>query len=292
MRAKNQAITIREVDWRSFEKYLEAIGLSPRRRYDLVMYARRYYWLLRASRSEALRALASVSPHVAVKVLAALRRLSEFLEAEDDWLPKARWLRRRLRRRLEEALPGTGLPKYLRVGAGFVESLLGVASLLPGQYRLFAVFLLSTGLRVSHALHAWRHYSELLVERWGIPHLVLNIDGGKRAWIALLTPELYDQLPRRARLGMSYTRLRRHWRHACTRLGIDHRVYKLYDLRTAHATLLLEKGAPAWYIDMLQGRTNAKILMQHYNAAEMRKLYNQWFLPALREPVRKLLENP
>ena len=236
--------------------------------------------------------LASVSPNVAVKVLAALRRLSEFLEAEEEWLPRARWLRRRLRRRLGEALPGSGLPKYLRVDAGYVERLLEAARLLPGQYRLFAAFMLATGLRVSHALHAWRRYSELLVERWGVPHLVLNIGGGKRAWIALLTPDLHRQLPRRARLGMSYTRLRRHWRVACARLGVDHREYRLYDLRTAHATLLLEKGAPTWYIDMLQGRASAKVLMQHYNAAEMQKLYNQWFLPALREPVRQLLEEP
>ena len=79
-------------------------------------------------------------------------------------------------------------------------------------------------------------------------------------------------------------------RTACARLDLDHRQYRLYDLRTAHATLLLEKGAPAWYIDMLQGRASAKLLMQHYNAAEMKKLYNQWFLPALREPVMRLLE--
>ena len=89
---------------------------------------------------------------------------------------------------------------------------------------------------------------------------------------------------------MSYTRLRIHWRAACTRLGIDHREYRLYDLRTAHATLLLEEGAPTWYIDMLQGRASAKVLMQHYNAAEMQKLYNQWYLPALRGHVKRLLE--
>ncbi len=283
---------VEHIDWEGFEEYLEAIGLSPRRRYDLVMYARRYYWLLWAAEREALRVLTSVSPNVAAKALAALRRLSEFLETEDEWLPRARWLRRRLRRRLGEALPGRGLPKYLRVDTGFVERLLEAAGLLPGQYRLFAAFMLSTGLRVSHALHAWRHYGELLVERWGVPHLVLNMGGGKRAWIALLTPELSERLPGRARLGMSYTRLRHHWRRACQRLGVDHRVYRLYDLRTAHATLLLEKGAPAWYIDMLQGRASAKLLLQHYNAAEMQKLYTQWFLPALQEPVRRLLEEP
>ena len=177
-----------------------------------MMYARRFYWLLWAGRGEALRVLASVSPNVAAKALAALRRLSEFLEVEEEWLPRARWLRRRLRRRLEGVLPGSGLPKYLRVDTGFVERLLEAASLLPGRYRLFAGFMLSTGLRVSHALYAWRRYGELLVERWGVPHLVLNMGSGKRAWIALLTPELSERLPRRARLGMSYTGLRMRWR--------------------------------------------------------------------------------
>ena len=62
--------------------------MSPERHYDLVMYARRYHWLLHVERGEALRALAEVSPNVAAKILAALRRLSEFLEAEEEWLPR------------------------------------------------------------------------------------------------------------------------------------------------------------------------------------------------------------
>ncbi|OWJ55579.1 integrase [Pyrodictium delaneyi] len=279
------------IDWEGFGEYLELLGLSRKRRSDLLRYAKRYYRLLWASPVEAARVIAVESPHVAVKVLAALSRLAEHLGVEEDWARRRRAIRRLLRYRLRGALPRSRVPRYLREEPGFVERLLSIARRLPGNYRLFAAFMLATGLRSLEALHAYRGYHVYRVERWGVPHLLLSWDNGsKRAWLALLTPEIDSKLQTIDAHGVSYTRLRMQWKRACRELGLDHRVYRIYDLRTANATLLLEAGAPAWLVDGLQGRTGPEILMKHYNAAELPVIYRKWYLPALREPVRRLLE--
>ncbi len=279
------------IDWEEFEEYLVLLGISGKRRGDLVRNARRHYQLLWMEPVEAARLLAGESPHVAVKVLAALSRLAEHLGVEEEWGRRRRRVRRLLRHWLREALPGSWLPRYMREEPGFVEKLLSIAGRLPGNYRLFAAFMLATGLRTGEALEAYRGFHRLRVMRWGVPHLILASDrGAKRAWLALLTPEVDEAILAIDAPGVSYTRLRIHWRHACRELGLDHRVYRIYDLRAGHATLLLEAGAPAWLVDALQGRRGPEILIEHYNAAELPLVYRKWYLPALREAVRQLLE--
>lgn len=278
------------VDWEEFNKYLALLGLSRKRREDLLRYAMKYYWVLGSRPTEAVQALAAESPSIIVKTLSALTRLAEHLGVEEDWTQRRRAIRRLLRYRLHGALPGSWLPRYIREEPGFVEKLLSIAGRLPGNYRLFAAFMLATGLRTGEALDAYRQFQGLRVERWGVPHLILASDRGtKRAWLALLTPELDEALRAVEALGISYTRLRIRWKRACRELGLDHRVYRIYDLRTANATLLLEAGAPAWLVDGLQGRTGPEILMEHYNASELPLIYRKWYLPALRGPVRRLL---
>lgn len=279
------------IDWEGFKEYLGLLGISGKRRGDLLRYARRYHRLLWMEPVEAARVLAAESPHVAVKALAALSRLAEHLGLEEEWARRRRRLRRLLRYRLRGAEPGQWLPRYMREDPGFVERLLAVAGRLPRGYRVFAAFMLATGLRTGEALRAYRGFHRFRLERWGVPHLVLAEDrGSKCSWPALLTPEIDEALRPIDAPGMSYTRLRIYWRKACQKEGLDHRVYRIYDLRTAHATLLIEAGAPAWLVDSLQGRSGPEILLKHYNAAELPRIYREWYLPALREPVRQLLE--
>jgi len=272
----------------SIKNYLKEIGLSRKRRKDLLRYAMRHYALLWAEPMEAAKALAREGPHITAKTLAALSKLAEFLGIEHEWSRRRRVLRRLLRGVLRNAGPGSGVPRYITVDSGFVESVLSIAVRLRERYRLFAAFLLATGLRVGEALEAYRAYRRLRRCRWGVPHLlILKNSSTKRAWLAMVTPELDEKLLAEERLGVSYARLREAWRRAANGLN---GLYRLYDMRVAHATLLLEAGAPAWYIDMLQGRVGANILLQHYNAAEIRNLYEKWYLPALREPVLRLLQ--
>jgi len=282
---------VSRIDWKGFDEYLELLGISGKRRRDLVRYARQHYQLLWMEPVEAARVLAGESPHVAVKVLAALSRLAEHLGIEEEWAWRRRRVRRLLRHRLRGALPGSWLPRYMREEPGFVEKLLTIAGLLPRGYKLFVAFMLATGLRTGEALEAYRGFHQLRVLRWDVPHLVLAKNhGSKRSWLALLTPEVDKAMMGIDAPGISYTRLRIHWRWACRELGLDHRAHRIYDLRTANATLLLEAGAPTWLVDALQGRRGPEILMEHYNAVELPLVYRKWYLPALREPVKQLLE--
>lgn len=123
----------------SSKRYLALLGLSRKRREDLLRYAMKYYWVLGSRPTEAVRALAAESPSIVVKTLSALTRLAEHLGVEEDWTQ-----RRLLGYRLRGVLPGSWLPRYIREEPGFVEKLLSIAERLP-DYRLFAAFMLATG---------------------------------------------------------------------------------------------------------------------------------------------------
>ena len=75
VQAKSEIV---EVDRRSSGEYLRLLGLSEKRRDDLLRYARRYYWLLWVDPVRVARVLAGESLYVVAKTLWCCQ-LAEFL---------------------------------------------------------------------------------------------------------------------------------------------------------------------------------------------------------------------
>ncbi len=288
MRAKSQAITIREVDWRSFAIYLEGLGLSRKWREDLLRYARRYGWLVYEDHVRLRVELRRLSPHMRNKVMNALSHLARFLEEHgEEGLYEE--LRKRFRRARLAWSKGRPRLRVLASLEDMLEPVTHAASMLkPRHYRVFAAFLLATGLRPEEAAKAWRSYWRVRMRYRDMVLLDLEAVGldrdTKRAIVAMVHPLADAEVPEKPRISLAL--LRRKWNKAAEEAA-GKRI-ELYTMRRLHATLLLHAGVPEHIVDLLQGRPGSTILRQNYI---MYTLYEYWhsYIKALQNPLSIIL---
>lgn len=261
------------IDWRGFEEYLVDNELSKAWVSDLVRYARRFYWLLYAEPSKLRSELRGLSPSLRRKVLNSLSWLARFLEETGGDIGYEEWLSRlrRARVRWHYEVPRPTLVEDLDAVAGDVAAVAGL--LEPRHYRVFAAFMLATGLRPEEAARAWRSYHRLRRVFRDMVYMDLAEAGlfrrTKRAVVTLVHPAVDNQVPRRPTVSLAL--FRRRWNRICDRV-LGRRV-NIYTLRRLHATLLLEAGLHEWQVDLLQGRLGKALIRRIYT---IHNLYGMW----------------
>ena len=287
MTTRSETITFR-FDWRCFATYLEGLGLSRKWREDLLRYARRYGWLVYEDHVRLRAELRRLSPHMRNKVMNALSHLARFLEEHgEEGLYEE--LRRRFRRARLAWSKGRPQLRVLASLEDLLEPVTRAASMLePRHYRVFAAFLLATGLRPEEAAKAWRGYWSVRMRYRDMVLLDLEAVGldrdTKRAIVAMVHPLVDAKVPEKPRISLAL--LRRKWNRAVEEAA-GKRI-ELYTMRRLHATLLLHAGVPEHVVDLLQGRPGSTILRQNYI---MYTLYEYWrsYIKAFQDPLLGIL---
>jgi len=161
------------------------------------------------------------------------------------------------------------------------------------KHRLFAMFMLATGLRTSEALDAWENFFKYYKEINGIHILEIMSDRRtKKTYFAFLTPDLANTLKSLLQFKtfsrIDDSKVWTSWKEAAQKVGYDHRVYPIYYLRKVHATLL-RRVLDADMVDLMQGRAPKRVLDQYYNVESLRYLYKK-YLEAVGPLISKLLK--
>jgi len=268
---------VRDLDYliREYKEYVMK-KYNPNTWKDYVRYIDEYVdFLINPARNVDL--LLSLSPKHRNKVLCTLSIFSQFLDLKlgtetfHDYFKK---LRRKLKIKWNEKQPADIFEKITSLDEALKA--IEIAAEIYPEYAIYLATLLESGLRPIELLtvrkEAFRPQLRIIK--------VMIIRKTKRAFIGILGPKLTeilrDMISRR-----NWTRLfelnKDRVNKASKKIREEIPWFRPYHLRKLNASILLKKGVDSQIVDLLQGRAEATVLMQHYfktTIEELVKIHN------------------
>jgi len=277
----------KDVNWTSFETWLQTDHVAAYAK-KMVNYAKEYQALLLDGN---LGILGGFSKGKRRNVMAALANLAKYSGLYIHWkdLVKQAGLKWEKRSSIE-----TFLSIMNAELSQTKDWLVDAISKVPKQYSTLLVFDLATGLRESESCHSAQLLCELeeegkiqdyfnadlqMLEHWKYPKLFLR--GSKNAYISFVPKNcLSSLLELKPRLTVNALK------KALSRYGL---VNKWMELRKLHGTTLRNSGIPSEIVDLLHGRIQQNIFLQHYYRPDVLNAIRNKTLQAIEPIVNELI---